>query len=465
MGARIQTINAWGYALVARWLGRRPELLDERDARRLIEDLVPRQRRRVNTDPIARYIEGLSLVRLGLRDPQAVEDEMGDVPGLAAAVEPYRAALRDRGVIDFDEQVFLALEVLLADGELRRTLQAEHRHLLVDELQDLTPAHVLLVRLLSCPGFDVFGVGDDDQTIYGHAGADPRFLVEYDHFFPAAGSHALEVNYRCPAPVTGGSDTALLQPAQGRQDHPSGPRRCHRPCCAATSRSILAMAAHAPWLRGRFLGWRADVEPGHVAVLTRVHSLLLAPHVALTAADIPVDSVLDEGVLARLGVRAALAYLRIAVEPGMVDPQDFLEVHRRPSRGLPNWAEKWLGRCHSIVDVRRAATRLDDAKVAAKLSDLADDLERLTALAASGASTRELLTAVRDAIGLGSAMTLLDSTGGAAGSHLDDLEALLQVADLQTRRERLRGLAATLVPPPPRARRCVPVDDPPSQGP
>ncbi len=209
LGARIQTINAWGYSLVARWLGRRPELLDEREVRRLIEDLVPRQRRRVNTDPIARYIEGLSLVRLGLRDPQSVEDEMGDVPGLAAAVEPYRAELRDRGVIDFDEQVFLALEIVLADGELRRTLQSEHRHLLVDELQDLTPAHVLLVRLLSCPGFDVFGVGDDDQTIYGHAGADPRFLVEYDRFFPAAGSHALEVNYRCPAPVTKAAATLL----------------------------------------------------------------------------------------------------------------------------------------------------------------------------------------------------------------------------------------------------------------
>ena len=37
---------------------------------------------------------------------------------------------------------------------------------------------------------------------------------------------------------------------------------------------------------------------------------------------------------------------------------------------------------------------------------------------------------MRDDIGLGSAMTLLDSSGGAAGSHLDDLEALLQVADL-----------------------------------
>ncbi len=181
-------------------------------------------------------------------------------------------------------------------------------------------------------------------------------------------------------------------------------------------------------------GWLREpgVEPGDVAVLARVNSLLLAPHVAFTSSAIPIDSPLDEGVLSRLGVRAALAYLRIAVEPGVVDPQDLLEVHRRPSRGLPNWAEKWLGRCHSTADVRRAANRLDDAKIAAKLGDLADDLDRLTALAASGASTRDLLTAVRDAIGLGSAMHLLDSGGGAGGSHLDDLEALLQLADLQT---------------------------------
>src|SRR5690606_22194798 len=106
------------------------------------------------------------------------------------------------------------------------------------------------------------------------------------------------------------------------------------------------------------------------------------------------------------------------------------EVHRRPSRGLPQWATKWLDRCRSVADVRRAAARIDDAKVGAKLDDLAADLDRLARLAAQGASARDLLTAVRDDVGLGSAMTLLDSTGGASGSHLDDLEALLQVADL-----------------------------------
>ena len=92
-----------------------------------------------------------------------MEDSLDDVTGLAAAYEPYRDALRRRGAIDFDEQVFGALEALLRDGELRRAVQADHRHLLVDELQDLTPAHVLLVRLAAGPAADVFGVGDDDQ--------------------------------------------------------------------------------------------------------------------------------------------------------------------------------------------------------------------------------------------------------------------------------------------------------------
>ena len=60
-------------------------------------------------------------------------------PGLAAAFAPYRAALRRAGAVDFDEQIYGAVELLLADGELRRRTQQAHRHLLVDELQDLTP--------------------------------------------------------------------------------------------------------------------------------------------------------------------------------------------------------------------------------------------------------------------------------------------------------------------------------------
>lgn len=430
LGARVQTLNAWGYSILSRALGRRPQVLDEREVRSIVERLVPQKQRRVNTDPIAPYLEGLSLIRLGLRSPQEVEDSLDDVTGLAAALDPFREELRRRGAIDFDEQVYGSIEALLRDGELRRAVQADHRHLLVDELQDLTPAHVLLVRLAAGPAADVFGVGDDDQCIYGHVGADPRFLVDYRRFFPGADEHALEVNYRCPAAVTVAASTLLgYNEVRVPKDIRPGPG-------VDAARSAFAVVTHAadtgaralvdtvePWLR-------AGVTAEQVAVLARVQSLLLAPHVALAEAGVPLDSILDEGVLSRLGVRAALAYVRIAVDPDHVSGADLSEVHRRPSRGLPQWAVKWLERCRSVADVRRAAARIDDAKVGAKLDDLAQDLDRLARLAARGASSRDLLTAVRDDIGLGSAMTLLDSTGGASGSHLDDLEALLQVADL-----------------------------------
>jgi DNA helicase II / ATP-dependent DNA helicase PcrA len=286
------------------------------------------------------------------------------------------------------------------------------------------------VRLLACPTYDVFAVGDDDQTIYGHAGADPGFLVDFAEHFPSASAYALEVNHRCPAPVT---EAAVNLLGYNRRRVPKVIRPVDDVVAEPGALEIRAHPAEAgaASLRAAVTAWLDDgTPPGDLAVLTRVHSLLLAPHVVLSEAGVPLRSILDEGVLSRLGVRAALAYLRIASDPGSVDPLDLLEVHRRPSRGLPQWAEKFLGRCRSVHDVRRAATRIDDVRVAQKFDELAADLDRLAALATKRADARTLLLAVRDDIGLGSAMTLLDSSGGASSSHLDDLEALLQVADL-----------------------------------
>src|SRR5690606_20453088 len=126
LGARIQTLNAWGYALVSRAMGRRPQILEEREVRSIVAKLVPSRQRRVNTDPIGPYLEGLSLIRLGLRHPEEVEEAMDDVPGLAAAYQPYRAELSRRGAIDFDEPVFRAVEALVRDWGLARGGTAHH---------------------------------------------------------------------------------------------------------------------------------------------------------------------------------------------------------------------------------------------------------------------------------------------------------------------------------------------------
>ena len=196
--------------------------------------------------------------------------------------------------------------------------------------------------------------------------------------------------------------------------------RRHVPQAGATELVDVVRA----WLAGD-----DAAQPRDIAVLTRVGSLLLAPHVALVEAGVPVASILRPDVLNRTGLRAALAYVRIAAGADRIDPRDLIEVYRRPSRGLPNWIERWLGRCGSVEDVQRAAGRIDDVKVAAKVDGLASDLVKLAALAHSG-STRSILEHVRDAVGLGQAVELLDATGLAGESHRDDLEALLQVADL-----------------------------------
>jgi DNA helicase II / ATP-dependent DNA helicase PcrA len=198
LDASIRTLHS-----LALWIcnldGRR-EVIDERDQRALLDRLVT-VARIPNQDPYQPYLEALTEVRLALRDPAEVEAARGDVDGFTEVFGRYRDELARRRVLDFDEQIYRALELLLTRPDLRQRAQRVGTHLLVDEFQDLTPAFLLLVRLVAGPSMQVFAVGDDDQTIYSYAGASPTYLVDFDRWFPGADHHALEVNYRCPAPV------------------------------------------------------------------------------------------------------------------------------------------------------------------------------------------------------------------------------------------------------------------------
>ncbi|MDQ6784518.1 MAG: ATP-dependent DNA helicase UvrD2 [Actinomycetota bacterium] len=438
LGARTRTLNSLGLHLISSARGRAPALVAERDARRIVERLAPLRRHRANTDPIGPYIEALSEVRLGLVDPELVEAERDDVPGLSELFDPYRAELSSAGAVDFDEQIYAAVEVLLADPAFRLRAQMAHRHLLVDEFQDLTPAHVLLIRLLAAPGLDVFGVGDDDQVIYGHAGADPAFLIDYDRFFPGAGHHPLQVNYRCPPEVVGAASTLLgyndrrvakvIRP--GRSSAGAGaPPALEVTTHAAGDGATTLVSAVQAWLEAGHL-------PASLAVLTRVNSLLLAPHVALTEAGVATQSVLRPDVLERTGLRAALAYLRLATAPeSAMAGGDIIEILRRPSRGLPPWFSERLRRrsAWSLSSLAAVSRRVPE-RDAIKVEELVDDLETLRRAADSAMTTADLLALIREGIGLGGAMSLLDaSRSGEGSSHLDDLEALEQVAGLHPR--------------------------------
>ncbi len=425
-GLRIRTLHSIGWEILQ--MARGPlTLLGERDVRRRVEALVETARR-PNTDAIGPYLEALAEVRIGFRDPSEVEAGRDDVPDLARMLPRYRRRLAENREADHDEQIIGAIEALASDPDLRRHWQHQCRHLLVDEFQDVTPAYLLLIRLLASPALEVFGVGDDDQVIYGYAGADPGYLIDFDRLFPRSADHPLEVNYRCPVPVVDAARTLLpynlrrvdktIRPGPGAEEDPESLRVIRtREDRLATTVAELA----AEWMA-------AGTLPADIAVLARVNSTLLPAQAALAEAGIGVQGTLGPGLLDRTVVRAALAWIRLALDPQEMGRSDLLEAIRRPSRGLNRLASDVIGRRSRLgLDrLRREGAGLDGRR-RTKWMEFCDDIA-----AAAGAATRtdRLLDVLTGRVGLDGAAAALDAgrTRADRAAQTDDLRALRRVA-------------------------------------
>lgn len=424
---RVQTLNSLGWEILRNAVPGIQLIDSEVKRRELLEKHCPALDRRANTDPLAPYLDALSNTRHGLRDPEAIEATYSDIPGFAAAFRGYRVELIERNLADYDEQLYRTCELLLADAALRRTWQRRCRHLLVDEFQDLTPLHLLMIRTLASPALDVFGTGDDDQVLYGYAGADPRFLIDFANLFPGAVEHELEVNYRCTPAVVGVARTLLTHnrvrvPKQiraAREDAAATAFTVLHHSADATAATIVAIVRD--WLNG-------GSSPRDIAVLCRVNAGLLTPQVALHTEDIPVANAVTTDILQRTGVRSALAYLRCALAPNAMQSRDLDEAARRPSRGFTREVldEIRARRSWTLAEFRALAGRRC-GRFVGRLYDFIDDLRDISRAAASG-ETANVLSAIGKA-GLEQAMRQLDAKS-LGESHVDDLDALMNLAAL-----------------------------------
>lgn len=421
----------------------RRDVIHERDVRSILDTLV-RTARIPNQDPYQAYLEALSEVRLALRDPAEVEAARGDVDGFAEVFDAYRAELDRRGALDFDEQVYLALELLLTRPDIRATAQRVGTHLLVDEFQDLTPAFLLLIRLVAGPTGQVFAVGDDDQTIYSYAGATPTYLVDIGRWFPGARHHALEVNYRCPSGVvdsavhllshnrvrvpktirSGAADDLQVVPDEAVEPADGPPLSVHTVASGRMSEVAVTIIRERIAATGR---------PDDIAVLARVNSALLPVQVALTDAGIAHTAPLDASVLGRTGVRTALAYLRLGLDLERIRRDDLLDTINRPARKVKSAVQPLLRSGQlSIAQLEQIADSLDPTH-RDRFVEYLGDLRSLERAITDGAETGDCLNIIRGRIGLGEAMDALDSSRSRpeGSSHADDLDALLQLAALQ----------------------------------
>src|SRR4051794_32485114 len=91
---------------------------------------------------------------------------------------------------------------------LRRALEAhgdleglDYEFLVVDEYQDLNACDLRVLRLLAARGVSIFGVGDDEQSIYGFRKAAPEGILRFPEDYPGAADYELTVSHRCGSEI------------------------------------------------------------------------------------------------------------------------------------------------------------------------------------------------------------------------------------------------------------------------
>lgn len=132
--------------------------------------------------------EAARLVARGVAPPQGLD--------LALEVWPfYEEEMTERGCIDFDDLIGLAVRALEDDAGLMRLVCKAFPFIMGDEQQDASEAQMRLLLLLA-PHGNLFLVGDEDQMLYGWRQADADVLLDFAAD-PAVTTYLIVEHYRC----------------------------------------------------------------------------------------------------------------------------------------------------------------------------------------------------------------------------------------------------------------------------
>jgi DNA helicase II / ATP-dependent DNA helicase PcrA len=244
----------------------------------------------------------------GLPEDHARDREFAELYGA------HERLLEQSGALDAGDLVLRAFRLLADKPDVRARVAARHRHLLVDDLQDASFAHGLLLRLLAPEGGDVTVTADDDQSIHRFRGAATKNVRDFRAEWPRAAIVRLERSFRAPDAVLRAA-RAVVEPAPERlekalQSDPGGEIAFWR--CDSERAQAQAVATEVERLVAR-----EDVAPERICVLVRsVRDEGQAVALALEERAVPYRLAGAAAFFQRAEVRDLLAWLRLLVDPG-----------------------------------------------------------------------------------------------------------------------------------------------------
>lgn len=245
----------------------------------------------------------------------------------------YEKARAGSGRLDFDDMLFGCLKLLRSEPRILQFWQEKFQYLLIDEFQDINPMQYEVVRLLTGDRENLFAVGDDDQSIYGFRGSEPRLMQQFLKDYPGCRQVLLDTNYRSRAEIV----EASLQIINENKDR--FPKRLtsakksvekRTDSCPVTIKSFAEKEEEYSYLTEKL---RNAPEPEQCAVLFRTNIQMQGFASRLAREEIPYfmkekcSCVFDHFIAKDLN-----AYLQFA--NGDLRRSLFLSIMNKPSRWI-----------------------------------------------------------------------------------------------------------------------------------
>ncbi len=300
--------------------------------------------------------------------PQAVSDQVG------AVYKIYQQLLYRNQLIDFDDLIFMTVKLFEADEEIRRRYEQGFSFVSVDEYQDINYAQYRLIRLLAPQGHDICVIGDPDQAIYGFRGADLRYFHRFCEDYPGTKTIRLKQNYRSTETILRASDQVVRSDgAKGEKGMWSGisgaralsvaelpTERAEAEYIVKTIEQEVGGISHFSVDSGRIDGAciRKERSFSDFAVLYRIKEQAISLKEAFARSGIPFQSVGDEKLENRKGIRELISYLKVGVS--LSSDFDVARIVNFPSRGISRTTVKAI-RKWSEMKQNSLLTALDRA--------------------------------------------------------------------------------------------------------
>src|SRR6266480_3800611 len=271
-------------------------------------------------------------------------------PEDARLYREYAVWLAHRNMLDFDDLVAKAEQLLRTRSDIADTIAARWDHLLVDEFQDVNAVQYDLLRRLAAPHDNLFAVGDDEQSIFAWAGADPYVLVRFARDYGIERPIVLDKNCRCSRQIFETARRVLAHNPQLFEKQLSADQESPYEVAAYAFRDE---AEEASWLledlqsdcAAARLGW------GDYAILYRKHKIGEYVEGRLVRAGIPCRLARGRALVEDDVIKYVIAALRIVRDPNdpvaleafascVLSPHFLQEVLASPPFPLPATAER-----------------------------------------------------------------------------------------------------------------------------